>query len=222
MIDSTPARVTGIVDDVKEFSLDAPDRGTAYMNFTQAPSWMLGPTSTFVLRAPGDGHRLGPAMRAAVTQVDHDLPIAFFRTMRDMQNEQLLAPRLGAMLLVSFGGSAGLLALLGLAGVLAFAVSQRLPEIGVRMALGATQRQVSGGIIREASILIATGLLLGLAGALGTNRLLRTLLFEVGPGDPGVLASIAALTAAMALVASWYPAWRAARVDPLIVLRADS
>lgn len=212
-------RVLGIVDDVKEYALDGENRGTVYVTYDQAPAQMIGPTSTFLVRGANDGHALTAQVRAAVRSVDAAFPIAFFRTMRDMMDEQLLAPRLRTVLLATFGALAALLAIVGLASVMAYTVSQTLPEIGVRLALGATERQVAGFVLRESLLLAAVGTTLGVVGAVATGVLLRSLVFEIAPSDPVVITVVATVTIVLTLAASWYPARRAARVDPVVVLR---
>jgi putative ABC transport system permease protein len=215
-------RVVGIVDDVKEFTLDGPDRGTVYVTYEQAPPPMIGATSTFLVRAPAHGHALDRQVRAAVRSVDSALPIAFFRTMRDMMDEQLLAPRLRTVLLATFGLLAAVLAILGLASVMAYTVSQTLPELGVRVALGASPAQLMGLVLREALGLVFIGTVLGIAGAAMAGRLLRTLVFEIAPTDPTAISLVAVVTVLFAAAASWYPARRASRVDPVTVLRGSA
>jgi predicted permease len=212
-------RVVGIVDDVKEFALDQDDKGTVYLSYDQAPPQMIGVTSTFLVRAPSNGHTLAPAVRAAVRSVDPEFPIAFFRTMRDMMDEQLLAPRLRTVLLGTFGVLAALLAIVGLASVMAYTVSQTLPEIGVRLALGATGLQVARFVLRESVMLAGIGTLIGVLGALAAGRFLQSLVFDVASNDPTVISLVACGTVLFALAASWLPARRAANVDPVRVLR---
>ena len=214
-------RVVGVVEDVREFALDAEVPGTAYVSYAQAPAGTLGTTVTFLIRAAGNGRTLIPAVRAAIRSVDPDLPVAFWRTMRDMMDENLLAPRLRAILLGTFGTLAALLAIIGLSGAMAYTVAQAIPEIGVRLALGATGSQVSGLVLREALALVFGGLLIGTGAALLGSRLLRTLVFQIAPNDPLVLSLVAGATLVVAMVATWYPAHRAASVDPATVLRAQ-
>jgi putative ABC transport system permease protein len=212
-------RVVGLVDDIKEFALDQEDHGTVYLSYDQAPAQMIGGTSTFLVRAPSNGHTLDAAVRAAVRSVDAELPIAFFRTMRDMMDVQLLTPRLRTVLLGTFGVLAAILAIVGLASVMAYTVSQSLPEIGVRLALGATGRQVAGFVLRESVLLAGIGTIIGVIGAVAAGRLLQSLVFDVASNDPTVIALVAVGTVLFALAASWLPARRAAGVDPVRVLR---
>jgi ABC-type antimicrobial peptide transport system permease subunit len=114
-----------------------------------------------------------------------------------------------------------LLASIGVYGVLAYYVSQRTREIGVRAALGASRRQLASMVVRQSMLPIAAGVILGVAGSLASGRLLQQFLFEVSPGDPQVIATIAALLIGVGLLASWLPARRAAAIDPLVALRDE-
>ena len=148
-----------------------------------------------------------------------DLPIAAVKTMDQLIDESLQGNRVESGLLLSFAGAALLLAAIGIYGVLAFSVVQRTGEIGTRLALGAQESQVVRLILREGLALALTGLVLGLLGTLFLKRVMATLLFGIGVVDPAAIGAVSALLVAVALLACYLPARRAARVDPLVALR---
>jgi ABC-type antimicrobial peptide transport system permease subunit len=160
-------------------------------------------------------------LRAAIASIDPELPLTSVQEMEDVVSRSLGRPRLTLSLMSLFGGVALLLAAIGLYGVVAFSVSQRVREIGLRMALGASSSDVSRLVLREGLKLALAGVALGVAGALVTSRLLESLLFEVEPRDPVTLVLIAALLVAVALAASYLPARRASRIDPFLALRTE-
>ena len=153
--------------------------------------------------------------------MDADLPFLDVRTLAEHMQAALFVQSVGATMLAAFGAMALLLAAIGLFGVLSYHVSQRTREIGVRVALGAGRREVVGMVVGRATRLVAFGLAVGLALALGAGQLLRSQLIGVGPRDPVTYLGIALLLALVALVASWLPARRAARVDPMVALRYE-
>jgi len=135
--------------------------------------------------------------------------------------ESIRRPRLLAQLLTAFAGLALLLAAIGTYGVLSYMVAERQREIGIRMALGAHQSTVVAQIMKQGLVLATVGIALGLAGAMGLNRLIASLLFGVQPTDPVTLTTVIATILLIAAFACWLPAWRASRVNPSVVLRAD-
>jgi putative ABC transport system permease protein len=143
------------------------------------------------------------------------------RIFDDYVSQSLARPRFNALLLSIFAGTALVLTAVGIYGVIAYSVSQRTNEIGIRMALGAAQSNIFRLIVGQAMSVVAISLVIGLAGAFAATRLLSSLLFGVGASDPLTFASIVLLIAAVAFVASWLPARRAARVNPIVALRAD-
>ena len=218
VLGSVPARVVGIARDVHELTLADGGDPVIYMSYAQTPPNVLPSTSTFLVRARSNAHDVTPVVRAAIRGVDDTLPIAFFRTMRDMMDIDLLAPRLRALLVVCFGVLAGLLAAVGLTGVLAQTVSQTIPEIGLRMALGAGESRIAGLVIGQALKLTLAGIVIGTACALAASRAVAGFLFGVPPHDPVLLAGVAVGITVLALLAAWYPARRAARVQPIKAL----
>ena len=183
--------------------------------FWQSP-W---PSSNLAVRTTGDPAAMSSSIAAAVRSVDPDLPIAAVKTMDQLIDESLQGNRVESGLLLSFAGAALLLAAIGIYGVLAFSVVQRTGEIGTRLALGAQESQVLRLILREGLALALTGLVLGLLGTLFLKRVMATLLFGIGVVDPAAIGAVSALLVAVALLACYLPARRAARVDPLVALR---
>jgi len=148
-------------------------------------------------------------------------PIENVLTVAQIKDQSVAPRRLNAELVSSFGILAVIIAAVGIAGVLAFSVSARTNEIGIRMSLGADRGRVQRMILREGGVLLALGLGLGVAGAYFATRALRGLLFGVAPHDPITLVGVALLMAAIGMVACWIPALRAARIDPATAMRAS-
>jgi ABC-type antimicrobial peptide transport system permease subunit len=156
-----------------------------------------------------------------VRQVEPTLPVARLRGMDDVFTESIRRPRLLAQLLTTFSALALLLAAIGTYGVLAFIVTERRREIGVRLALGAERARLLRQVMRQGLAPVGIGIAGGLAGALALNRFLRSLLFSVEPTDAMTLAAAIAMVVGMAAIACWLPAWRASRLDPNIALRVE-
>jgi putative ABC transport system permease protein len=174
-----------------------------------------------VARTGADAATLQSAIRAAVAAVDKDQPISFFATLETSIAQSLGAQRIVASLTTIFAALALALSAIGLYSVLAYLVSQRTAEIGIRMALGAQPGQVIGLVLRSGLRLVAVGLVLGFSGAVAAARLIQTLLYQVRPLDPAIYAAVAVLFAIVATLACFVPSWRASRIDPLAALRAD-
>lgn len=211
--------IVGVIRDVKSRGLTQPAPDEIYY-----PMRQLGrPGMAIIARLAdtSDAANLQSIIRTAVAAVDKDQPISFFTTLETTVANSLGAQRIVASLTAIFAGIALVLATVGLYSVLAYAVSQRTNEIGIRMALGAQPGQVVGLIMRSGFKLVALGLVIGLAAAAGAGRLLQTLLFEVQPYDPLIYAGVATLFAAIAALACLIPSLRASRIDPLVALRAD-
>jgi ABC-type antimicrobial peptide transport system permease subunit len=171
-------------------------------------------------RSAGDPRALLPSLAREARALDPELPLEV-NTMTEHLGLALLPQRIGAAVLGVFGVVAAMLAALGLYGVMSYVVSRRTAEIGIRMALGASARSVRMLVVRRALALTATGLALGLAGALAATRVLGAFLVDVSPTDPATLVAVAFLFTAVALLASWLPARRAAAVDPMRALRSE-
>jgi putative ABC transport system permease protein len=209
--------IVGVVADVRHASLQAGPTPEMYIPQAQRPSRQM----ILVVRTTSDPARLADVVRAAVRRIDPDQPVSALRTMTDLVNGSLAPSRLNAQLISAFSAVALALALVGLYGVMAHSVLQRTQEMGIRMALGASRRNVVAMVLREGGLLILLGLALGTGGALVAARLAASLLFGVSPTDPLTLASTGVLLGAVAVLACYVPARRAARMDPVVALRYD-
>ena len=176
---------------------------------------------SIVLRTSGDAGQAARPLADAVAAADPEQPVYEIKTMAQLVDEALVARRFAMTLLGIFALLAVVLATVGLYAVVAYTVSQRTHEIGIRMALGAQSREVARMVVAQALRLVALGLVLGAGGALALTHLMRKMLFGVSASDPATFAAVAALLATVALVASWLPARRASRVDPMVALRGD-
>jgi predicted permease len=174
---------------------------------------------SFVVRSNAETAALAPALRAQVWSVDKDLPIQNIASMQDLLYSSTAEPRFQTRVLGSFSTLAFLLAIVGIYGVMAYAVTQRTLEIGIRMAVGAQSRHIVRMILARSIVLIAGGLAAGLCGAWAATRVLKDFLFEVAPADPLTFAAVSLVLAMVALLACYVPARRAAAVDPLVALR---
>jgi len=208
--------VVGVVGDTRDGGLDAPPLPVTFIPFAQGDF----PTGGFVIRTTGNPAALAPAARRVVRDVAPEQPVENVLTIDEIRDESVGPRRLNALLVGSFGLLA-LVASIGIAAVLAFAVSARTAEIGVRMSLGADAGRVQRMVLAEGGRLVALGLAIGVAGALALARLMRGLLFDVAPHDPGTLAAVLAIMTAVGLAACWVPARRASQVDPGVALRAQ-
>ncbi len=211
--------IVGIVEDIKEGQLDTVNRSAVYIPFEQSPSNYF----TVVVRTSQAEQSLLPAMRAAIHQIDPDIVTPSGSSMIEVINDSQAAymHRSSAWLVGGFALLALLLGVVGLYGVVAYSVSQRTREIGIRMALGAQSGSVYQLILKEAARLIAIGLAGGLVCSVAAATLMRTLLFRVRSWDVPTLAAVATVLALSALLASYIPARRAASLDPIETLRAE-
>ncbi|HSU12929.1 ABC transporter permease [Longimicrobium sp.] len=217
LLGDAPFTVVGVVGDVRNEGLASATGPAAYLPFSVAPR----PATRLFVRASGDPAALAPAVRDAIHSADPLQPIADIRTLRGAMADTVAQPRFFTLLLGVFGGLAMFLAALGLYGVVAYSVTRRTVEIGIRMALGARARDVVLMVVRRAMGPALGGIVAGTAAAVLLARFLASMLFEVRPGDPATFVAAAALLAAIALLASWLPARRASRVDPMRALRAE-
>jgi putative ABC transport system permease protein len=209
--------VVGVVGNTKDGGLDAEAMPVTFMPFAQEPF----PSGGLVIRTRSDAASLAPAATRVVRSIARDQPIEKVLTVDQIRDESVAPRRLNAMLVASFGILAMLVAAVGIAGVLAFSVSARTYEIGIRMSLGADAPKVRRMVLSEGGLLVAIGLAIGAVGALLLARLVRGLLFGVAPHDPLTLAGVTLLMAAIGIGACWLPALRASRIDPGIALRAN-
>ena len=211
--------IVGIVGDVRQASLALSDPDAVYIPAAQ--SWFSDNPRWLIARAHGDAAALAPALRAAIWSVDKDQPVSRIAVMADLVASSAAERRFAVMLFEAFGVTALLLAAVGIYGVLSSSVTERTREIGVRMALGASRGQIVVLVVQQAMVLTAAGVVTGLVGAAFASRALETLLFGVTRRDPFTYASVVAVLITAAMVAAWLPAWRAARVDPAVTLRAE-
>ena len=209
--------IVGVTESVRHFGLDAEAQREIFMPYSQA-AW---PTMTVVAKTVGEPAGWQSALRNVVRGVDADLPVARVQSMEDVVGSSLNWRETPMRLLTGFAAIGLLLASIGVYGVLAYYVSQRTREIGVRAALGATRRQLAVMVVRQSMLPIGAGVFIGVAGSIASGRLLQQFLFEVSPGDPQVIAAIVSLLIGVGLLASWLPARRAAAIDPLVALRDE-
>jgi predicted permease len=211
------ADVVGVIRHIQHHALTRQVRGQIYIPFSQSVRWHI----SFVVRTSGDPSGLAGPVRAAIASIDKDLAIAKLRPMSFYVDRAMAATRFTMVLATIFGGLALLLAAIGIYGVLAYSVTQRSQEFGVRMALGARRRDILWHVLREGMGLALGGIAIGCAGAVALSRYLVKLLFGVSPLDPVTFGSAALVLALSALAACWLPAQRAAGRDPIGVLRVD-
>jgi putative ABC transport system permease protein len=209
--------VVGVVGDTRDHGLDGGPTPTLYEPFAQE----LIVAGAMVVRASSDPAVLQSSIVRAIREVYPRQLIEHVATIDQIRDETVAPRRLNAMFIASFGVLAFVIAMVGIAGVLAFSVSSRTAEIGIRMSVGADAGRVRRMVLGEGGVLLAVGLAVGLTGAVFAARLLRGLLFGVTPHDPATLAAVAAVLAAVGVAACWIPAARAARVDPAVALRAE-
>jgi predicted permease len=214
-----PFTVVGVAKDAHYRGVRDAVPPTAYLPY---PFRFAGDSRmVFAVRTRSAPGSYGSAVREAVASVDSNLPVAEMRTERDQVDRSLGAERLFASLMSAFGAMAMILAAIGLYGVMAFAVTRRTPEIGIRIALGAQRGAVQWMVLRQSLTMALWGIVVGVPGALALARLVRTLLYGVEPGDPASVAWAVVVIAAVAGLAAWIPARRAASVDPMKALRAE-
>jgi predicted permease len=213
--------IVGIVGRVKQYTLDEESRIAFYLPHEQSGTRAMN----VVLRGGAEPSALAAALtaavRAAIREMDADLPVYGVRTMEARVDESLAGRRFSMLLLTLFAGLALGIATIGIYGVMAYLVSQGTRELGIRLALGATPAGLLRLIVRQGMAVATAGVAVGLAGAFLLTRFMDSLLFGVDASDPITYLSIAGLLTAIALVASWIPGRRAARVDPLVSLRSE-
>jgi putative ABC transport system permease protein len=208
------------VGDVKHFGLDTPEEPALYTPYAQSGApwkrWQI-----LVARTPGEPSAFADAVKKQIWQIDSQLPVTKLQTMPEVMALSVAEWRFNMLLLGLFAAVALMLAGVGIYGVISYSVTQRTHEIGVRMALGAQARDVLRLIVGQGLKLAALGVVLGTAGAFGLTRLMATLLFGVRPTDPLTFGLIALLLLGVALLASYLPARRALKLDPMIALRYE-
>ena len=208
--------VIGIVGGVRQRPDSAPG-ATAYVSYAQSPR----PGMMAFIRASRDAPSIGNEIRRAVHELAPQLPVYDMMTMSERAAGATGQARFRAVLLTTFAMTALALAIIGIYGVMSFAVTARTREIGIRIALGAERARVQRLVIGEGIGLVGLGAMFGLAGAVAATRVLRTFLFDLTPSDPVTYVGVLVVLGAAAIVASWIPARRASRVDPMVALRAE-
>lgn len=212
-----PHEIIGVVGDVKLATVEGDIRATAYLSSRQYAFGLMN----FVVRTSSDPARLGPSAVQVIRQIDPLLPVAAVRPLADVFAESIARPRLTAAAMSVFAAAALLLAALGVYGIVAYSVSQRSREFGIRVALGAKPAQIIRMVVGQNLRVVVIGLVLGLVIAIPATRLLRGLLYQVGPNDPAVFLGIGSMLAVVAIVASYLPARRGTQVDPVVTLKSE-
>ena len=208
--------VVGVIGNERFRGLASAPPPAVYMPLTQAPT----PSALFV-RVKGDPRAAVPLVRRVIRDVDPQLALFGVEPLAETVRGTLAQRRYTMLVLVAFALASLVLAGIGVHGVLSYALAQRTREFGVRMALGAEPGRVYALVLRDGARMIGLGLAIGVAGALALSQSMRALLFGVSPQDPLTFVGVAVVLAAVALVASWLPARRASRVDPMLALRTD-
>jgi putative ABC transport system permease protein len=212
-----PTEIVGVVGDVRYESLVDEPEPTVYFPIPE----LTYPFMTLVIKTAGDPASIVPAVKRELKELDPDQPMSDVRTMNAVMGATVSRARFNTLLLALFAGLATVLAAVGIFGVMNYSLTMRTREIGLRMALGAEPRKVVLLMLRQGLGLTLIGTAVGLAAALALTRLMSSLLFGVRASDPVTFAAIVLLLMIVSLVACYLPARRAARIDPLIALRAE-
>jgi ABC-type antimicrobial peptide transport system permease subunit len=208
--------VVGVIRDMKLHALTEGTLSVGAYYYPMPQNTTRG--LTFAIRTSGDPLALTNSVRGALAQLDRELPVFDVQSMTARMDKSLVSRRSPVVLSLSFGAVALFLSAIGVYGVLAYLVTQRTKEIGIRIALGGSTRAIFELVLREGLLLIAGGFALGAAGAFVLRKSLESQLFGVAATDPAVLAAVTALLAAVAIVACALPARRATRIDPIVAL----
>jgi putative ABC transport system permease protein len=209
--------VVGVVGDMRNWGLDSESDIQIFRPYTQA-AW---PTMNVVVRTAGPSMSFLPAIKKAMSDVEPDRPVSDIETMQNIVQDSLGSRRFPTLLLSAFALLALILATVGILGVVSYSVAQRTHEIGIRMALGARAADVLKLMVRGSMTWVVVGIAVGVAGSLGLTRLLGTLLYNVKPSNPVVLGTVSLLLTCIGLLASYIPARRVAKVDPMVALRYE-
>jgi predicted permease len=211
-------RVVGVVADVRHAALEKAGGSEMYIPLRQTRDYS---SMELVVRTSLPPDTMASGIREALRQVDPNLPIGGFRTLQGLVDRAVSPRRFLVLLLAGFAGFALLLASLGIYAVVSYSVTRRKQEIGIRMALGASARDVQKRVLARTLGLAALGLALGMAGARMASGALTSLLFGVKSGDPATYVAMGVLLTGVAAVAGYIPAWRASRIDPMVALRSN-
>jgi len=209
--------IVGVVGDVKYRGLNSDAQPTLYTPFAQTPFlWLY-----VMVRTTGQQPALAGSIRSVVSSVDPALSAASVRPMTDVVAGTVAEPRFNMLLVAAFAVLAIVLAAIGIYGVISYSTAQRTHEIGVRMALGAARRDVLSLVLGEGVLIATAGVAVGLAGSAAVTRLMQNQLVGITARDPIAFAGGGVLLLVVAVIASWVPAWRATRVDPVVALRTE-
>jgi predicted permease len=211
-------RVVGVVGDVRHEALEKAGDLEMYLPMRQTFDY---PAMNLVVRTVLPPDRLAPALRAALRPIDSNLPVREFTTLQELVDKAVSPRRFLVLLLAGFAGFALLLASLGIYAVISYSVNQRVQEIGIRMALGASPIDLQRRIVLRTLGLAAFGLALGMAGSRVLSSALGSLLFGISAGDPATFVEVGALLIGVAAIAGYVPAWKASRIDPMAALRSS-
>jgi len=215
--------IVGVVADIKQVSLREVPDPAMYVPYTQSEikGWPNIQAMQYAIRAQGDPDSIAGSVRQAVHEVDPDLPIANYATLTSLVNTSMSADRFAMLLLAGFGVLALMLAAIGIYGVISNSVLQRTPEIGIRIALGASRGRIFAMVMGQGDRLVGVGIAIGLVADLATTRLMTRFLYGVQPTDPITFIAVSILLVAIALLACYVPARKAMQVDPMIALRYE-
>jgi predicted permease len=221
-----PREIIGIVGDTREQGLDNKPHPSMYVPVAQLKDGVTKLNNGFipaswVIRTSVEPFSLSKEIQEELRAASGGLPVAHIRSMVQIRGESTAASDFNLTLLVIFAGVALLLAAIGIYGLMAYSVQQRTQEIGIRMALGASAHDVRGMVVKQGMAMALAGVLIGIAAALGLTRWMASLLYGVTPRDPLAMTSVAFLLAGVALAATYLPARRASRVDPVVSLRYE-
>jgi putative ABC transport system permease protein len=212
-----PTEIIGVVQNTQEVDLQETQRALIYLPVLQSPN----PAVRLVVKTSADAAALAGPIRTEIAAIDKDLATFNVRTMDDVVGLSVARARFASNLLAVFATVALVLAAVGVYSVMAYFVSQRTKEVGIRMALGADKRAILKMVLRSAMLLGAVGAVLGIVGSLALTRVLRDMLFQVNPADPIVLSGVTLTLLVVAVCASLIPARRATRVDPMTAIRYE-
>jgi putative ABC transport system permease protein len=218
VMDDKPHSIIGVVGDARQWSLDQPTAAEVYFPYSQAA---FGANTTLVVRTTVEPGSLGDTVRRAIRDVNPDAPVFGIRSMQEVLEVSTAQRRFNTVLITVFAGIALLLAIVGLYGVISYSFAQRTQEIGIRLALGAQASSVLRMVLWFGLKLVLSGIVIGLVASFALTRVLASLLFGVSATDPLTIVIGALFLTITALVASYIPARRATKVDPMIALRYE-
>jgi predicted permease len=210
--------IVGVVSDIKLGATQRELRPAMYLPAGQLNTWCC---LYSVVRTSLDPASLEASAQRIVAAMDKDIPVTQVRTMNELMFSQLSQPRFATVLLSTFAGLALVLTIVGLYGVMTYSVSRRTREIGVRMALGAQRGAVLSMVLRDAAILLGAGIVIGIVASLASASVLRDMLYGTGARNPFVLSLVCVVVAFVGMIAAYIPAFRAAKVDPMVALRYE-